>query len=76
MVCSRFHIPPFFFLLLGAALNLTGLSLLSSLPLDDFPRIEYAYETITASGIGCTFGILVLAGPGDAAAASGQHRRD
>ena len=32
MICSRFHIPPIFFLLLGAALNLTGLSLLSSLP--------------------------------------------
>ena len=63
MVCSRFHIPPFFFLLLGAALNLTGLSLLSSLPLDDFPRSGYAYEAITASGIGCTFGILVLATP-------------
>ena len=26
--------------------------------MDDFPRSGYAYETITASGIGCTFGIL------------------
>ncbi|KAK3321991.1 putative efflux pump antibiotic resistance protein [Apodospora peruviana] len=66
LICSRARVPPVYFLVFGAVLNLVGNGLLSSLPTDGstrFPGAGYAYQVITAGGVGTTFGILVLATP-------------
>jgi hypothetical protein len=65
IICGRFRVPPVYFLLLGGVLNVVGLVCLSTIPVSppSFPRAGYAYEAISAAGIGFTFGILVLSTP-------------
>ncbi|KAH8879974.1 MFS general substrate transporter, partial [Thozetella sp. PMI_491] len=65
LICSRARVAPLYFLVFGATLDILGNALLSSLPVSStvFPGQGYAYEIITAAGIGTTFGILVLATP-------------
>jgi hypothetical protein len=65
LICAKFKTPPVYLLLVGGTLNLVGLVLLSIMPVSPsaFPHSGYVYETVTAAGIGLTFGILVLSTP-------------
>lgn len=51
-------------LLMGAVLQVLGLSLLATLPTSStFPKKGYGYATISGVGMGMSFGILVLSTP-------------
>ena len=64
IACAKGNIPPIYLLVLGATLHVLGIALLSTLPIiGAFPSAGYGYEVLAGTGVGVTFGILVLTTP-------------
>lgn len=64
LISSTRKIAVVYILLSGALLQLVGLVLLSTLPTTGkFPSRGFGFETLAGTGVGVSFGILVLATP-------------
>ena len=64
VICSKKHIPPIYFLLLGGILHVIGLACLATLPTTgEYPAAAYGYEVLAGAGVGITFGVLILTTP-------------
>jgi hypothetical protein len=64
LACKKGRIPFIYFFFLGSVLHTLGVALLSTLPENNnFPASGYGYEILAGTGVGITFGILLLATP-------------
>ena len=64
ILCSKKAIPPIYFLVFGAIVQVVGIALLATLPATGgFQAAGYGYEVLAGAGAGITFGILILATP-------------
>jgi hypothetical protein len=64
IVVARTKIPPIFLLLVGAALQITGVSLISTIKsTDSVPKAIYGYQVMAGLGIGIFFGLCLVLPP-------------
>jgi hypothetical protein len=64
IMSKKARIPFIYTLLLASVLHTVGVAMLSTLPeTKHFPVVGYVYEALAGTGVGMTFGILLLATP-------------
>ena len=64
IIAGRTKIPPIFLLMVGTLLQMTGVSLLSTMKIThSVPQSIYAFQVITGLGVGVMFGLCVVLPP-------------